>query len=233
MGFGTLFVGYFLLLNISYYGFTDIICALVMTFALYKLSPINQGFKRASWVGMAFAVFALFELVLAAIDMFFPSVELGALVSSVGMARSFTVCILTVFMLIGMRDICREVELSNLSVRCNRAIFVTFAVYSLNIIWQTSDLFGNFNVQLVLIVGILIILATLLLVSVNLISIYGCYMNICMPNEQKKSKENEKSRFGFVNRFREHEEEKQREYAEYRLNKFIARQEKKKKNRKK
>ena len=47
MGFGLLFIGYFLLLNLTYYGYTDLICALVMFMALYKLQSVNKYFRFA------------------------------------------------------------------------------------------------------------------------------------------------------------------------------------------
>ena len=50
MGFGTLFFGYFLILNVTYYGFTDAIAAAVMLLGFYKLSTVNSYFKYAAYV---------------------------------------------------------------------------------------------------------------------------------------------------------------------------------------
>ena len=50
-----------------------------------------------------------------------------------------------------------------------------------------------------------------------------------MPADNKP-KEEKKSRFGFVNAFREHEEQKKREYFEYKLEKAKMKAEKKKAN---
>jgi hypothetical protein len=41
MGFGMLFIGYFLLINITYFEYTDIIAAMLMLMAAYKLSFVN------------------------------------------------------------------------------------------------------------------------------------------------------------------------------------------------
>ncbi len=229
MGFGILFFGYFLLLNVTFYGFSDIIAALLMIYAFYKLSGINQGFRRALYASMVFSVFALPELVFAVMELFLENIGISTVISIAAMLRSFIICIMTAFMLIGMRDLCREVELHNLSLRCQRAIIVTFIIYGLDIIWQTSDFLNNFNLKAVVLIGYLIIIATLLIVAVNLLSIYGCYMHICMPDELiKKPSEQKKSRFEFVNAFRKHEAEKQQEYYEYRLNKAKTRTEKQK-----
>ena len=62
MGFGTLFIGYFLLLNLTYYGFTDVIAASVMLLGLYKLSGVNKYFKAAAISSGALLVFSLGEL---------------------------------------------------------------------------------------------------------------------------------------------------------------------------
>ena len=56
-------------------------------------------------------------------------------------------------------------------------------------------------------------------------------MRICMPED--KEMEEKESKFGFVNSFRRHEEEKQREYAEYRLEKMKKKMEKKSKRKEK
>ena len=57
-------------------------------------------------------------------------------------------------------------------------------------------------------------------------------MRICMPGE-KTYTEPRKSKFEFVNKFREHEAEKQKEYAEYKLSKMANQSKKKKKKGKK
>ena len=72
MGFGTLFIGYFLLLNIAYYTFTDIISALVMAMGLYKLSSVNRGFGYAFYASIGFALIGAGELFLEMLSLIFP-----------------------------------------------------------------------------------------------------------------------------------------------------------------
>ena len=50
-------------------------------------------------------------------------------------------------------------------------------------------------------------------------------MRICLPDEVAEECE-KKSRFGFVNAMREHQEMRNKEYAEYRLEKLRKRAEK-------
>ena len=42
MGFGLLFIGYFFLLNLTYFEYTDLLGALVMFLAFYKLQTVNK-----------------------------------------------------------------------------------------------------------------------------------------------------------------------------------------------
>ena len=227
MGFGILFIGYFLLLNnVSYYMLTDVISALLMLLAFFKLAYLNRGFSLGFIFCSIFAAFGAFEFISEAMRMF-NILSLGAsFISIVGMIRYLLICLTTVFMLIGARDIAREVDLNALAVRCHKGVILTFIIYALNIIWQTSSLLGfSPSVRFMALSGYIIILATLILVIMNLISVYGCYMHICMPGEDK-SGASKKSRFSFVNAFRAHEDEKRREYTEYKLDKLNARLEK-------
>ena len=59
MGFGILFIGYFLILNLTYYGLTDVIAAAVMLLGLYNLSGYNKYFK---WAFIATSVFLALSL---------------------------------------------------------------------------------------------------------------------------------------------------------------------------
>ena len=205
---------------------TDVIAALLMLLAFFKLAYLNRGFSLGFIFCSIFSAFGAFEFISEAMRMF-NIVSIGAsCISDVGMIRYLLICLTTVFMLIGARDIAREVDLNALAVRCHKGIILTFIIYALNIIWQTSSLLGFApSVKFMALSGYIIILATLILVIMNLISVYGCYMHICMPGEDK-SGASKKSRFSFVNAFRAHEDEKRREYTEYKLDKLNARLEK-------
>ena len=54
-------------------------------------------------------------------------------------------------------------------------------------------------------------------------------MKICMPEDVDNDVPDKPSRFEFVNKHREHTLQKQREYAEYKLEKFKKKNSKKKK----
>ena len=75
MGFGTLFIGYFLLLNVTYYSFTDLVAALIMAVGLTKLSTVNRYFKYASFAALGFAAVGLVEFISELIRMLSPSLK--------------------------------------------------------------------------------------------------------------------------------------------------------------
>ena len=63
MGFGTLFIGVFLLLNLRYFGYTDILCGVIMLAAFYKLRGVNKFFKAAIFTSIAFCGIGLMEFI--------------------------------------------------------------------------------------------------------------------------------------------------------------------------
>ena len=54
-----------------------------------------------------------------------------------------------------------------------------------------------------------------------------------MPSDLVQNNQPKKSKYQFVNKFRAHEAEKQKEYAEYKFNKMVSKAQKKKKKGKK
>ncbi len=227
MGFGTLFVGYFLLLNFAYYQLTDAIAAAVMLYALYKLKGINKGFRNSAIAAAAFTLFGLFELVASVLGTMLPALDLSAVMWIRPILRHGIICITTFLMLIGMRDVAREVELPLVAGRCERNFYITGAVYVLNVFSEIAGLASVFDPQILAFIYLAVTLATIATVTLNLISIYSCYMRICMPGDDlDKVKE---SRFGFINEMRRHREEKEREYAEYKIEKLKSKNKKRKK----
>ena len=225
MGFGILFIGYFLVLNFAYAQFTDAIAATVMLYALYKLSYLNREFKIASYFTMLFSILGLFELAVGGLEIFSVITPNAALNSSVSIVRSFTVGMMTVFMLRGMGSVAKEVGISSLSEKCGRLLTFSAILYPLLILLECGGLGSFIDPYILAYASVILIFAELVLISLNLTAIYTCYMRICMPDEEAEESE-KKSRFGFVNAMREHQEMRNREYAEYRLEKLRKRAEK-------
>lgn len=213
MGFGTLFIGYFLLLNLTYYGFTDVIAASVMLLGLYKLSPVNKYFKAAAISTGVFLLFSLGELGVSVYEMFISAINSLALVSVMCIVRCVIVGALTVMMLKGIEDVSREVDIENLPRKASRLVIATIVTYALWIILEAPLSFIDDYVLAVL--SLLTILATLCLIIVNLTVIYTCYMKICMPGDEG-AKEDKPSRFAFVNEYRARKAERDEELAKER-----------------
>ena len=227
MGFGILFIGYFLLLNIGYYELTDAIAAAVMLYAFYKLKDINGGFKGGIAPASVFAAFGLLELALFSLPFFGIDLSISWLETLIPMLRHGIVCVTSILMLTGMKEVATEVELDALSKRCARNIYITIAVFAITILLEGGFFVSASNPKLGAAIYLIAIIARLVILVLNLIAIYSCHMRICMPGQDDdKVKE---SRFGFVNDFRRHQEDKQREYAEYKLEKFKSKKNKKRK----
>lgn len=215
MGFGTFFIGYFLILNFAYYGFTDAIAAAVMLLGLYKLSSVNREFSIAAIISAVFLALGSFELFAE----LYTSVFLGKLspeiTSTVAILRHALIAALTVAALAGIRSVSDEVGLPDLSKRAKRLAYLTPAVYALLILLETPLPTLDFLSRAAALIALLALLFSLALIIANLITVYSAYMKICMPKDADMKERS--SKIGIVNAFRRHEEEKQREYAEYKI----------------
>ena len=215
MGFGTLFIGYFLLLNLSYYGFTDAIAAAVMLLALYKLSPLNRFFKIATFISIGFLVFALGDLGVWTYEMFWRSLNIPILHSTIASVRYMFICLISVFMLKGLEDVAKEVDLDAVPEKAARLAILSGAIFSALVLFETVAI----ETLAIAIISAVCLLAGFAIIIVNLSVIYSCYMKICMPGDEKGSKtKSTTSKFAFVNEYRarkaEREEEMKKEQLE-------------------
>ena len=215
MGFGTLFIGYFFLINISYFSYTDIISGMVMLLALYKLSGINKSFAHGMTCAAVFSCFALFEIILAAVDMFSPITWLTSITSYISAVRYIFIFILTFFILHGINEVSREVEADALAKGAKASLPLSL-VFLVAALFEMPFISGIFGVA-VTYVYFAVLLAVVMFIISNLMTIYKAYMQICMPEELNRAPK--KSKFEFMNRFYDSIEKKSREYAEYKLSK--------------
>ena len=224
MGFGTLLFGYFLILNLNF-RFTDAVAAVIMLYALYKLSVVNRNFKLAAIGAAVFTAIGVYELVVVALEMF--GVTAPELLNTVSvLVRYLTVGVTRTLLLLGMRDVSSFVGLLELSRKCSRLAFATVIVHAYYMLMEL-DVLGLILPAAALKVMILLALVSMFAtVILNLTAIFGCYSKICMPESEKYDAQEKRSKFEFVNKFREHQDEKQREYAEYKLEKYKKKAEK-------
>jgi len=222
MGFGTLFFGYFLFLNITYYSITDLIASLIIAMGLYKLSDVNTPFKNGFYSSFLLSAVGLAELVIQMIGIFNPRMDTEAIISYVSMPRHFIIAIITFFILQGIQSVADEVGLKLLAKRARNSIPVSLTVYALLVILEVPALqmIPFLSIKALIIISVLVLFAAMIIVIVNLVTIYKAYMKICMPDDVDNDVPDKPSRFGFINKHREHTAQKQREYAEYKLEKF-------------
>lgn len=223
MGFGILFIGFFLLLNIPYHSYTDAIAAVISLYALYKLSGVNTNFKRASFAAVGFSVFGILEFLYSALIVFIPTLSIPAVFTALSIVRYAVVCVLSVFTFLGMRDVANEVGLRVIAIKCERVIYMTYPIYALSVI---SEILSFFSLPFTVMqyIAVVILVCNMALIIISLTVIYSCYMRICMPEDEDMPEK--ESKFKLVNAFRRHEEEKRREYAEYKLDKLKKKQQK-------
>ena len=224
MGFGTLFIGYVFTLAIAYYSYTDAVCGVIILMGLNKLSGINRGFFYGMIAAAAFTLLGVGELGISAWDMMgnVPDV----VYSVIATVRYAALAVLTVFILIGITDVAKEVGIKSIEARADKLKYATIIVYVLSILLEASSLGNLIDTKILVTLSVTVIIATLGLNVAVLIQIYGCYMKICMPKDREIKEK--PSKFGFVRQLREHEAERQREYAEYRAEKLKKKREKKK-----
>ena len=227
MGFGTLFFGYFLLLNIAFYGFTDLIVGLIMLLALYNLSSVEQSFKKASALLIPFSAIGLIELVLEIYAMFISSSGLDTVFGIMGMARYFLLAPISYFILYGIENLALEVELVNLRYKARWVKIAAPLAFALSMVLEFPTLDAIIPPKALAIISFIVLLGGFIVTIVALTAIYMAYANICMPDESFDGQK--PSRFGFVNKFREYENKKQQEYAEYKLDKMKKKTNKNKK----
>lgn len=217
MGFGVLFIGYFLLLNITYFQFTDLISGLVLTLAFNKLSGVNKYFKFAQIPTAVFSLLGLGELGVGIYTMFFSQLSLTYYNIAVGIIRYALIGAFTLLMLLGIENVANEVDLEKLPRRARVTIPFSLTVLLLCAVFEIPFLSNVLDKYTLTLVGLALLCGFMLIAIFNLAVIYNAYMNICMPNQREKEKK--RSRFKFVEGFREHEEKRRMEYVEYKINK--------------
>ena len=210
MGFGLLFIGYFFLINITYYAYTDIIGAAVMLMALYKLSTVNGSFRACMIADGAFALFSLGELVIAVLDAFGVWSASELILAYIAAARYILIFILTVIMLRGIREVALEVDAGALATSAKTSIplaVIYLVIAFLNLPFESLLGAATPYVFLVAVIALVVYHIS------NLITVYKAYMQICMPGDEGKKRK----KHGWSDKIYDRIEERTKEYNEYKL----------------
>lgn len=231
MGFGTLFIGYFFLLNISYFNYTDLLSAAIMAMGLYRLSGVNRPFRFAFFTDLAFLIVGGAELVTVMIPLVSPASDLSALAVPIGVARYLLLALYHLILLLGIHEVAEEVGLSKLATRAQALIVLPLLAYLASALFEIPHIFPDSAVKETAIVAFALLILTLLSCVLVLMTIYRCYARICMPDDLDMPQK--PSRFAFVNRIRERQEERERQKAEERASYLREKMNSKRKKKKK
>ena len=218
MGFGTLFIGYFLLLNIFNYAYTDLIAALIMMLATYKLSSVGKDFKNGFYVLIPYALLGAYELIAEFLSMFSHALNNQTLTGIIGVMRYALLGTLSYFILFGIKKLAIEVELPRLKEKTATSIITLSVAYSFALILEIPVLDKIIPTGALAVIALLSLLFTFGSTIYALTGIYSAYMHICMPEDLVR--EEKVSKFSAVNKFRENEKKRGEEYASYKMEKF-------------
>ncbi len=212
MGFGTLFIGYFFLINITYFSYTDAISAMIMLMGLYRLSTVNRDFGRAMISSIAFAFIAIGELALAFLEFFIYSDTLRIIASYLGAIRYAAIFILSLFIMRGIYEVAHEVEADALASTAKRSLplCASLALAALLELPFLADAIGKVMAYIYFIT----LTAVVFFIVSALITVYRAYSTICMPEDLEK--ERKKRKPNALTKFYDSLEESGRRYAEYR-----------------
>ncbi len=231
MGFGTVFLAYMLILNIAYFSFTDLICALMLLLGAYKLSAVEKSFKSAVFVLIPFSALGLFELAAEFARIFGADFLSDTVTGFIGFARYILIGLFSYFIIVGIERLSLEVDLPVLLRKAKRQKVLTLTAFAPSAIFEIPILGEIIPLKVLAVIAVLLLVFTFAVTVLTLLLIYSAYMHICMPSELVYKER--PSKLGFVNKFREHEAKKRQEYADYKLEAFKKGNEKKSKKGKK
>lgn len=212
MGFGLLFIGYFIafLMSVNNYGFAFQIAGYAVMFsAIGKLSEYKHRLSLTTVPLFLLSLCALFDaghLLAKLVSLQLPlfSEQNAFLVSLFSVAISM---VFQVLLLLGIREIGKDAEAEGIPARAIWCIIVVCLVGILKIVLSvlgTVPAIESSNAFRLLTLGAA--LASLLYPVVVLAFLFSCYAKICAPDDTEM--EMRPSRFAFVNRWREEREKK-------------------------
>lgn len=209
MGFGILFLGYFtgMVMFLGYLSVLRLLGAVVMSFAAIKLRAYNKAFDLLLWACLANIAFYGAATVLDVLGYAGSAFALGATATTVmAVLKTPMTFALNVCMLLAIRSIARETQSQKLFFGATRNIVFYCILFAL-------ELAALLPYKATRMLSVPAAVCSLVLSVLNMLLIFGCYARICDSSDAEM--ERKPSRFSFVNKFRE-EEEQRRHDAEKR-----------------
>ena len=204
MGFGVLLIGYFLNLSI-FKQFTDVICFLIMLYALTMLSRFNSGFRRAMYfcipLVLAGAAYFAYETCVMLGVVYLPTESANIITSYYSLLTGILKLIFTSYLLVGIQAIGKETGVPVIEMKAARNRFLSYIYYVLFIFTELSFEEGS-KLEMIAIYAFLPVLIFGVVYHImNLALIHSCYVWICLEGDEDM--ERKKSRFAFINKINE------------------------------
>lgn len=220
MGFGLLFIGYFIafLMSVNNYGFAfEIVGYAIMLSAVGKLSEYKHSLSRASLVLLIMSLCSVYdgfryldELLSLGVPLFSDSVNV-----TVSLLSAAMILVFHVLLLLSIRDIAKAAEENDVARRSYLALTASALSCLLEFAVAVA---GNFSsIEAIPAFRIVVLVSTLvrILYPLTVLAfIYTCYARICAPEDMDMPQR--PSRFAFINRWREKREKKSAETAQLR-----------------
>ena len=216
MGFGLLFIGYFIafLMSLNSYGFAfEIIGFVIMLSAIGKLSEYKHTLMRTSLPLLIMALCSLFDG-FRALDSVL-ALQLPIFTETAAFVLSLTSAASTLFfhflLLLPLRDLAAETEERDLASRAYSALSAATVACALEF---SVALIGSFSAvsepsTAFRVLTLASVLFHIFYPVFSLVFIYSCYARLCAPEDT--SMERRPSRFAFINKMRDKQEQKAEE----------------------
>ena len=229
MGFGILFIGYIFLLNLSFFGYTDLLAGVLILYALEKLKRWNKGFRYAFFATIPFTAIGLLEFILK-ISASFSSTLSPTLIMTAEVLRMVALCPMHVCLLLGLKEITAEVGLKKMESRAMMLMPLSPLIHLLEALLVIDPIFSEVDPGTLLSMRFVLLLGALIYTLGMAVFIYKCYARICMPSDVDMKER--PSRFKFINDYRARKEAKQKAEIEARIEEMRKKNQNKKKKKK-
>lgn len=227
MGFGLLFIGYFIAFLMSFHRFGwifRIVGFYIIFLALGKLSEYKRSMKKCLMPLLLMTLCEVYTGIFSMGNLIDPDISSPVVITSlVGAAFEAMRLIFHIFLFLAIRQLSSDVGDRSIEALAQSSIFIAVLYTVCNtVITILKSGFEITNRYLIIFISLFSILFPLLVLYV----LFRCYAGICAPEDADMKPK--PSRFAFINKSRELSEKKDREMQD-----LIKKVETKKQNKKK
>lgn len=236
MGFGVLFIGYFItyIMSINSFGvFFRLFGYLVMTYAGVKLASYNKSFRYPVYVSSVLALLSALQSASLIMGYLYDNMVIssnifdGAFDHVIGYIDDAFMCAFHIILLLAIRAIAKETEVSKIEYESLRNIFLIALYYILRVVaYLPLPIQNAYNATM----GVPLFMFFIVCLVLDAVIIFSCYYGICDENDTEMKRK--PSRFAFINQYREERDAKQAK-AEAEMEKYRQELIERKKNKKK